>query len=297
MSSSSFCRSCLPILKRVTASNKNCCCSVSHRSLFGRSRVSHSPSARVRTRSVPPRAPPRAVPSPSRKPATMAADPGSLRPRHSAPSGAANPPRRIARSRRARGREPSHRASGPRGDASHARGVDDASRSARHQVVTSATPSHGSSVIDAVVDAAVDASMETEEARLEDVFSGKDDEADDEADARVVSSDVPAAKTPPSLERRAPPPPAPRGRGASGEAEVFRDADVSLVSLDEGDATVPRDGIENRPDEPSGVEKTNASASASPAKTKTLSVTTNPLTSSALFARASVRLAPRTSRR
>ena len=174
----------------------------------------------------------------------------------------------------------------PAGDASHARGVDDASRSARHQVVTSATPSHGSSVIDAVVDAAVDASMETEEARLEDVFSGKDDEADDEADARVVSSDVPAAKTPPSLERRAPPPPAPRGRGASGEAEVFRDADVSLVSLDEGDATVPRDGIENRPDEPSGgVEKTNASASASPAKTKTLSVTTNPLTSSALFAR------------
>ena len=141
-------------------------------------------------------------------------------------------------------------------------------------------------MIDAVVDAAVDASMETEEARLEDVFSGKDDEADDEADARVVSSDVPAAKTPPSLERRAPPPPAPRGRGASGEAEVFRDADVSLVSLDEGDATVPRDGIENRPDEPSGgVEKTNASASASPAKTKTLSVTTNPLTSSALFAR------------
>lgn len=174
----------------------------------------------------------------------------------------------------------------PAGDASHARGVDDASRSARHQVVTSATPSHGSSVIDAVVDAAVDASMETEEARLEDVFSGKDDEADDEADARVVSSDVPAAKPPPSLERRAPPPPAPRGRGASGEAEVFRDADVSLVSLDEGDATVPRDGIENRPDEPSGgVEKTNASASASPAKTKTLSVTTNPLTSSALFAR------------
>ena len=67
---------------------------------------------------------------------------------------------------------------------------------------------------------------------------------------------------------------------------MFRDADVSLVSLDEGDATVPRDGIENRPDEPSGgVEKTNASASASPAKTKTLSVTTNPLTSSALFAR------------
>ena len=175
----------------------------------------------------------------------------------------------------------------PAGDASHARGVDDASRSARHQVVTSATPSHGSSVIDAVVDAAVDASMETDEARLDDVFSkGKDDEADDEADARVVSSDVPAAKPPPSLERRAPPPPAPRGRGASGEAEVFRDADVSLVSLDEGDATVPRDGIENRPDEPSGgVEKTNASASASPAKTKTLSVTTNPLTSSALFAR------------
>jgi hypothetical protein len=176
----------------------------------------------------------------------------------------------------------------PAGDASHARGVDDASRSARHQVVTSATPSHGSSVIDAVVDAAVDASMETEEARLEDVRwkMGKDDEADDEADARVVSSDVPAAKPPPSLERRAPPPPAPRGRGASGEAEVFRDADVSLVSLDEGDATVPRDGIENRPEEPSGgVEKTNASASASPAKTKTLSVTTNPLTSSALFAR------------
>ena len=108
-------------------------------------------------------------------------------------------------------------------------------------------------MIDAVVDAAVDASMETEEARLEDVLKmGKDDEADDEADARVVSSDVPAAKPPPSLERRAPPPPAPRGRGASGEAEVFRDADVSLVSLDEGDATVPRDRIENRPDEPSG---------------------------------------------
>ena len=109
----------------------------------------------------------------------------------------------------------------PAGDASHARGVDDASRSARHQVVTSATPSHGSSVIDAVVDAAVDASMETEEARLEDVFSGKDDEADDEADARVVSSAVPAAPTPPSLERRAPPPPAPRGRGASGRRRCF----------------------------------------------------------------------------
>ena len=43
----------------------------------------------------------------------------------------------------------------PAGDVSHARGVDDALRSARHQVVTSATPSHGSSVIDAVVDAAV----------------------------------------------------------------------------------------------------------------------------------------------
>ena len=159
----------------------------------------------------------------------------------------------------------------PAGDVSHARGVDDALRSARHQVVTSATPSHGSSVIDAVVDAAVDASMETEEARLEDVFSGKDDEAVDEADARasrVVSSDVPAAN--------------------SGKAGMFRDADVSLVSLDSsGDATVPRDGIESRSElfSDGGVEKTNAPKTAK-TKTKTPSrdAIINPLTSSTLFA-------------
>ena len=178
----------------------------------------------------------------------------------------------------------------PAGDVSHARGVDDALCSARHQVVTSATPSHGSSVIDAVVDAAVDASMETEEARLEDVFLGKDDEADDEADARasrVVSSvpvPVPAPKPPPR-ERRAPPPPAPRGRGTSGKAGRFRDADVSLVSLDSsGDATVPRDGIENRPElHDGGVEKTNASAAKTKTKTPSDAII-NPLTSSTLFA-------------
>jgi len=165
----------------------------------------------------------------------------------------------------------------PAGDVSHARGVDDALRSARHQVVTSATPSHGSSVIDAVVDAAVDASMETEEASaLEDVFSGKDDKrqkADDEADARasrVVSSG-----------------------GASGKAGRFRDADVSLVSLDSsGDATVPRDGIENRSELPNfggrrEDEKTNAPKTAkTKTKTKTPSrdAMINPLTSSTLFA-------------
>ena len=94
-------------------------------------------------------------------------------------------------------------------------------------------------MIDAVVDAAVDASMETEEARSEDVFSGKDDEAVDEADARasrVVSSDVPAAKPPPR-ERRTPSPPAARRRDASGEAKrrggkVFADADVGSANED-----------------------------------------------------------------
>jgi hypothetical protein len=114
-----------------------------------------------------------------------------------------------------------------RDDSRDSREVDDENTErTRGRVVTSATPSRGSSVIDAVVNAAVDASMEAEEA---DVFPEDEKKTDGDGDgnsARApyessVSSDAEPTAPPPPRERdRTPSPPTPRRpAGAPREAK------------------------------------------------------------------------------
>jgi hypothetical protein len=111
-----------------------------------------------------------------------------------------------------------------RDDSHDSRGVEDENTEpARGRVVTSATPSRGSSVIDAVVNAAVDASMEAEEA---DVFPEKTPDEDGDVEERApyefsVSSDAEPTLSPPPREHdRTPSPPTPRRpAGAPREAK------------------------------------------------------------------------------
>lgn len=140
----------------------------------------------------------------------------------------------------------------------------------RGRVVTSATPSRGSSVIDAVVNAAVDVSipLSAEEA---DVFPEKNADGDEDARAPYessVSSDAePTAPPPPQERDRTPSPPTPRTPpGAPREANDNRDGDWD----EDAAADVAEDG--------------NVSAANVSSAKKTQRRRSNPLTLEALFA-------------
>jgi hypothetical protein len=137
-----------------------------------------------------------------------------------------------------------------RDDSRDSREVDDENTErTRERVVTSATPSRGSSVIDAVVNAAVDASMEAEEADVS-LFPEHGD-----VDARAprapyessVSSDAEPTAPPPPRERdRTPSPPTPRRpAGAPREAKEntahsAEGAAVDVAAANGDDAKITR---------------------------------------------------------